>query len=87
MIDSGQDPTGIQNKVQAYLRSNPDFNGILTLGPTSAHPTLRALSNMGNQKSFCGTFDLIGEIAQLIKDGVDQFRYRSAANICRDMSL
>ena len=47
MIDSGQDPTGIQNKVQAYLRSNPDTNGILTLGPTSAHPTLRALSNMG----------------------------------------
>jgi len=74
MIDSGQDPTGIQNKVQAYLRSNPDTNGILTLGPTSAHPTLRALSNMGKSgKIFFGTFDLSGEIAQGIKDGVINF--------------
>ena len=74
MIDSGQDPTGIQNKVQAYLRSNPDTNGILTLGPTSAHPTLRALGNMGKSgKIFFGTFDLSGEIAQGIKDGVINF--------------
>ncbi len=74
MIDSGQDPTGIENKVQAYLRTNPDTNGILTLGPTSAHPTLRALSKMGQSgKIFFGTFDLSGEIAQGIKEGVIAF--------------
>ena len=74
MIDSGQDPTGIKNKVQAYLRSNPDTNGILTLGPTSAHPTLRGLRKMwicGN--IVFGIFDVSGEIAQGIKDGVINF--------------
>lgn len=74
MIDSGQDPTGIQNKVMAHLRVNPDTNGILTLGPTSAHPTLRALKQTGRSgKIFFGTFDLSGEIAQGIKDGVIAF--------------
>ena len=74
MIDSGQDPTGIQNKVMAFLRSNPDTNGILTLGPTSAHPTLRALEKMGKSgKIFFGTFDLSGEIAKGIKAGVIAF--------------
>jgi simple sugar transport system substrate-binding protein len=74
MIDSGQDPTGIENRVLAYLRSNPDTNGILTLGPTSAHPTLRAVNKMQmGGKIFFGTFDLSGEIAQGIKDGVINF--------------
>ena len=47
MIDSGQDPAEIKNKVKAYLNSNQKANGILTLGPTSAHPTLAALQEMG----------------------------------------
>ncbi len=33
MIDSGQDPAEIKNKVIAYLRANPGTNGILTLAP------------------------------------------------------
>ncbi|ODA34580.1 sugar ABC transporter substrate-binding protein [Veronia pacifica] len=70
MIDSGQDPTGIEKKVLAYLRAKPDTGAVLTLGPTSAHPTLRALEkNRQLGKIYFGTFDLSGEIAEAIKEG------------------
>ncbi|BCL69291.1 periplasmic-binding protein/LacI transcriptional regulator [Vibrio nigripulchritudo ATCC 27043] len=70
MIDSGQDPTGIEKKVLAFLRKNPNTEAILTLGPTSAHPTLRALEkNRQLGKIYFGSFDLSNEIAQGIKDG------------------
>ncbi len=65
MIDSGQDPAEIKSKVMAYLQGNPDTNGVLTLGPTSAHPTLAALEDMGKSGTIhFGTFDLSGEIAE-----------------------
>jgi simple sugar transport system substrate-binding protein len=74
MIDSGMDPGEIKNKVIAYLRANPDTNGILTLGPSSAHPTLAALGTMKlSGKIFMGTFDLSGEIAAAVKDGTIAF--------------
>jgi len=74
MIDSGQDPSEIKNRVIAYLRSNPDTNGILTLGPTSAHPTLAALEDIGRAGDIhFGTFDLSGEIAKAIKSDVIAF--------------
>jgi simple sugar transport system substrate-binding protein len=74
MIDSGVDPGEIKNKVIAYLRANPDTNGILTLGPNSAHPTLAALKAMKlNGKIFMGTFDLSGEIAAAVKEGTIAF--------------
>jgi simple sugar transport system substrate-binding protein len=74
MIDSGQDPTEIKNKVIAHLRSNPDTNGIVTLGPLSAHPTLAALKSIGRSGDiFFGTFDLSSEIAKGIKSGVISF--------------
>ena len=74
MIDSGQDPAEIQNKVQAFLSANPDTGAVLTLGPTSAHPTLRALEEMGlSGEMFFGTFDLSSEIAEGIKAGVIAF--------------
>jgi simple sugar transport system substrate-binding protein len=74
MIDAGQDPGEIQSKVAAYLQTNPDTNGILTLGPTSAHPTIAALNANGQAGSiFFGTFDLSGEIATAIKDGTINF--------------
>ena len=74
MIDSGQDPSEIQNKVQAFLSANPDTGAILTLGPTSAHPTLRALEETGlSGEIFFGTFDLSSEIADGIKSGVIAF--------------
>jgi ABC-type sugar transport system, periplasmic component len=68
MIDAGQDPAEIQSKVAAYLQTNPDTNGILTLGPTSAHPTIAALDDNGMAGSiYFGTFDLSPEIAEAIK--------------------
>ena len=74
MIDSGQDPSEIKNRVIAYLRSNADTNGVLTLGPTSAHPTLAALDEIGRAGDIhFGTFDLSGEIAKAIKSGVIAF--------------
>lgn len=74
MIDSGQDPAEIKNKVLAWLKANPDANAVLTLGPTSAHPTLAALDEAGlDGEVYFGTFDLSGEIADAIKDDVIAF--------------
>jgi len=74
MIDSGQDPTEIKNKVMAHLRSHPSTDAILTLGPTSAHPTLSALDALGRSGDiYFGTFDLSGEIAAAVKSGVISF--------------
>jgi simple sugar transport system substrate-binding protein len=73
-IDSGDDPTGIESKVSAYLRQNPTTQAVLTLGPTSAHPTLKALEKSGQKgKLWFATFDLSDEIGKGIKDGSIQF--------------
>ena len=74
MIDSSQDPSSIEKKVQAYLRRNPNTNGILTLGPSSAHPTIRALSKVKNASNLhFSTFDFSDEIASAIDSGVIAF--------------
>ncbi len=74
MIDSGQDPAEIKNKVLAYLSAHPKTDAILTLGPTSAHPTLAALDEAGLAgEIYFGTFDLSGQIAAAIKDGTIAF--------------
>ncbi|MEM9060692.1 MAG: sugar ABC transporter substrate-binding protein [Pseudomonadota bacterium] len=71
MIDSGQDPSEIKNKVLAYLSANPNTDAILTLGPTSADPTLLALDENGMAGDiYFGTFDLGDEIVKGIKAGV-----------------
>lgn len=71
MIDSGQDPAEIKNRVLAYLSANPETDAILTLGPTSADPTLLALEENGMSGDiYFGTFDLGENIVQGIKDGV-----------------
>ena len=73
-IDSGDDPTGIESKVSAYLRQNPDTQAVLALGPTSAHPTLKALEKGGMKgKIWFATFDLSDEIGRGVKDGSIQF--------------
>lgn len=74
MIDSGIDPAEVKNKVLAHLRANPDTNGILTLGPNSAEPTLAALQENGNAgQIFFATFDLSAGISEGIKNGVINF--------------
>lgn len=71
MIDAGQDPAEIKNRVQAYLTANPDTDAVLTLGPTSADPTILALNELGLAgEIYFGTFDLGEEIIKGIKDGV-----------------
>lgn len=71
MIDAGQDPAEIKNRVQAYLTANPDTDAVLTLGPTSADPTILALNEMGLAgEIYFGTFDLGEEIIKGIKEGV-----------------
>lgn len=74
MIDAGQDPSEIQNRVMAYLNANPDTDAVLTLGPTSADPTILALQQMGLAGDiYFGTFDLGENIVQAIRDGVIQW--------------
>jgi simple sugar transport system substrate-binding protein len=71
MIDSGQDPAEIKNRVLAYLSANPETDAILTLGPTSADPTLLALQENGMAGDiYFGTFDLGENIVQGLKDGI-----------------
>ena len=74
MLDSGTDPAEIKNKVLAYLSANPETNGILTLGPVSADPTIAALKENGMASQiYFGTFDLGEEIVTAIKDGTIQW--------------
>jgi simple sugar transport system substrate-binding protein len=73
-LDSGDDPTGIEAKVSAYLRNNAGTQAVLTLGPTSASPTLKAVEKMGLKgKIWFATFDLSEDIAKGIKDGTIKF--------------
>jgi simple sugar transport system substrate-binding protein len=56
--------------VLAYLNSNPDTDAVLTLGPTSADPTLLALEENGMAgQIYFGTFDLGANIVEGIKAG------------------
>jgi len=74
MIDSGTDPTEIQSKVSAYLRNHPNTDAILTLGPLSAAPTLKAVQQMGLAgKIHFYTFDFSDDIANAIRAGTIQF--------------
>jgi len=74
MLDSGQDPSEIKNRVLAYLSANPKTDAILTLGPTSADPTLLALEENGLAGDiYFGTFDLGDNIVKGIKSGVIQW--------------
>lgn len=74
MIDVGQDPAEIKNRVLAYLAANPDVDAIITLGPVSADPTILALEENGMAgQIYFGTFDLGTEIVKAIKSGVIQW--------------
>jgi simple sugar transport system substrate-binding protein len=74
-IDTGGvDPNAIESKVSAFLRQHPDTQAVLTLGPDSAAPSLKALEKSGQKgKLWFATFDLSDEISKGIKDGSVQF--------------
>lgn len=75
------DPTESQQRVLAALSSAPDVDGILTLGPTGATPTLKGLQDEGLlDKIKLATFDLSPEVLEAIRDGemlfaIDQQQY------------
>ena len=74
------DPTGTQETVAGALQANP-VEGILTLGPTGALPTLAALTDNGMLGTIkFATFDMAPEVLEAIVDGdmlfaIDQAQY------------
>ncbi|GEM86963.1 sugar ABC transporter substrate-binding protein [Meiothermus granaticius] len=63
------DPTGIKNAVSAALQKDPSIDGILTLGPTAAEPTLQALEASGKLgKIQFGTFDLSPAVLKALSE-------------------
>jgi simple sugar transport system substrate-binding protein len=75
------DPTGAQETITGELQSNADIDGILTLGPTGAEPTLAALDEAGllGEVAFA-TFDLSPRVLEEIDAGnmlfaIDQAQY------------
>lgn len=74
MLDTGIDPSQVERRVEAYMRQNQDVDTILTLGPNSAHPTLRYLERTRQAGDiYFATFDLSSEIAAAIKAGQIDF--------------
>jgi simple sugar transport system substrate-binding protein len=75
------DPVDAQQRVNAALTNNPDVDGILTLGPTGAAPTLAVLQDEGLlDQNKLATFDLSPEVLAAIRDGemlfaIDQQQY------------
>lgn len=75
------DPAGTTETVAGVLQQNADVDGILTLGPTGATPTLEALDQAGMLGTVkFATFDLSPEVLQAITDGdmlfaIDQAQY------------
>lgn len=75
------DPTGSQQRISAALTADDTINGILTLGPTGAAPTLAALTESGQLGTISlGTFDLSPEVLDAIEAGdmlfaIDQQQY------------
>jgi simple sugar transport system substrate-binding protein len=75
------DPTGTTETVAGALQNNPDIDGILTLGPTGATPTLQALTDAGKLGDIAfATFDLSPEVLDAITAGdmlfaIDQAQY------------
>jgi simple sugar transport system substrate-binding protein len=73
-LDVGTDPNDIESKVSTFLRSRPNTQALLTLGPTSADPTIRAVTKMGLAgKIWFATFDIDPEVAKAIKNGTIKF--------------
>jgi simple sugar transport system substrate-binding protein len=74
------DPTGTQETVSGALQANP-VDGVLTLGPTGAVPTLAALTDSGLLGTVkLATFDLGPEVLEAVASGdmlfaIDQAQY------------
>jgi simple sugar transport system substrate-binding protein len=64
------DPTSAKSRVANVLKKRPQVNGILTLGPTGADPTIAALKDIGKfGKIKLATFDLSPSVLQSVDKG------------------
>lgn len=64
------DPAGSQAAIGAALDSDPDVDGVMTLGPTGADPALLAFEDRGILgQTLLATFDLSPNVLQAIADG------------------
>jgi simple sugar transport system substrate-binding protein len=64
------DPTSAQSRVANSLRTRGDVDGILTLGPTGADPTIAALRDAGKLGDITvATFDLSPSALKAVRDG------------------
>src|SRR2546425_8019162 len=74
-------PTQTQQTVEAALQHDPTIDGILTLGPTGATPTIKALQDLNKLGQIkLATFDLSSDVLNAIKSGqmlfaIDQQQY------------
>jgi len=63
-------PTEAQARIEAALSTNPEVDGILTLGPTGAAPALEALRGTGQLGAIqLATFDLSPDVLDAIESG------------------
>jgi simple sugar transport system substrate-binding protein len=75
------DPDDLQQRVAGALRADPTIDGILTLGPAGADPTLAALAASGRAADIAfATFDLTPRVLEAIERGdmlfaIDQQQY------------
>ena len=71
IVDTGgNDPTQVRTAVAGKLKSNPDIDGILTLGPLSAIPSLRTLKEQNKLgKVQLASFDLAKETLEATRKG------------------
>lgn len=68
------DPDDAQQRVANALATRPALDGVLTLGPGGAVPTLAALRETGRLESIAfGTFDLGPEVLEALRDGDMRF--------------
>jgi simple sugar transport system substrate-binding protein len=69
----GEDAAQAQTTISDFFTANPDVNGFLTLGPSSANPFYAFVDAEKPPKIFHGTFDNSPEISARIKDGTTLF--------------
>lgn len=71
VVDTGgNDPTAIRTAVSGKIKSNAGVDGILTLGPLSALPTLRVLKEQNKLGAVkLASFDLAKETLEATRDG------------------
>ncbi|SHO55428.1 sugar ABC transporter substrate-binding protein [Vibrio quintilis] len=79
VLNVSTDPAQIESAVAAYLKSNPDVNGVLTLATLAAGPAQKAIMQ-ANSKAKLATFDLSADVLQSISQGkilfaLDQQQY------------